>query len=124
MSGLPVEISIPNPADVIGRYLMVEQLLLRSFRLGDRNAADEQFLFAKMVITNDPAGKGRWATIDVTDEWTLELGWRYDPGLDLIKMFGLQTRLIGARVGVSFQRLSDDSKDFGVEDVLVGVADL
>ena len=124
LSGLPVKISIPNPADVIGRYLMVEQLLLRSFRLGDPNAADEQFLFAKMVITNDPAGKGQSATIDVTDEWTLELGWRYDPGLDLIKIFGLQTRLIGARVGVSFQRLTDDSKDYGVEDVLVGVADL
>jgi len=124
LSGLPVKIAIPNPADVIGGYMMVEQLLLRSVRFDDPNAADQQFLFAKLIITNDPTGKGQSATIDVTDEWTLELGWRNDPGIDLIKIFGLQIRLLGARVGLSFQRLTNHTQNYGVEDIVVAVADL
>ena len=124
LSGLPVKITIPGPVDVIGRYLIVEQLLLRSVRLDDPHAAEAQFLFAKMVLTDDETGAGHSATIDVTDEWTLELGWRHDPGIPLFKLFGLNVRLLGARTGLSFQRLTNDSEDYGVEDLVVAVADL
>jgi hypothetical protein len=124
LSGLPVKIHIPDPVDVIGGWLVIEQLLLRSVRLDDPNAADAQFLFAKMVISDDPTGAGHAATIDVTDEWTLELGWRHDPGIQLFKLFGLNVRLLGARVGFSFQRATNETEDYGVEDLLVAVADL
>ena len=124
LSGLPVKIHIPDPVDVLGAYLVIEQLLLRSVRLDDPNAGDAQLLFAKMVITNDPAGTGHSATIDVTDEWTLELGWRHDPGIQLFKLFGLNARLLGARVGLSFERLTSDTQDYELEDLIVAVGDL
>lgn len=124
LSGLPVKITIPGPVDAIARYLIVEQLLLRSVRLDDPQAAEAQFLFAKLVLSDDENGSGHSATIDVTDEWTLELGWRHDPGIQLFKLFGLNVRLLGARVGLSFQRLTNDTEDYGVDDLVVAVADL
>jgi hypothetical protein len=124
LSGLPLKVHLPQPVDVIGRYLVIEQFLVRSVRLDDPTAGDAQFLFAKMVITDDEAGQGHSATIDVTDEWTLELGWRYDPGQPLFKLFGVDVRLIGARVGLSFERLTSDTKNYDVEDLFVLVADL
>ena len=123
LSGLPLTVHLFQPVDIIGRYLVVEQFLLRSVRLDDPNAGDAQFLFAKMVITNDPTGKGHGATINVTDEWTLELGWRYDPGVPLFKLFGVDVRLLGARVGLSLERLTSDTKHYDFEDLFVLVAD-
>ncbi len=124
LSGLPVRISLPDPSNVLGQYLVIEQLLFRSVRFADPNAADAQFAFARLVITDDPSGVGESATINITDGWTVEAGVRIDPGVQLFKLFGVDVRLLGVRGGFSIQRLTDDEEVYDLEDVAVLVGDL
>lgn len=124
LSGLPVRISLPDPSNVLGQFLIVEQLLFRSVRFADPNAADAQVAFAKLLISDDPAGRGESATINVTDGWTVEAGWRHDPGVALFELFGVNVRLLGVRGGFSIQRLTDDTEVYGLEDVVVLVGDI
>lgn len=124
LSGLPVVINLLFPVNVLGNYLIIEQLLFKSVRFDDPNATDQQIAFAKLVIASDPTGKGSSAVINVTDGWTIELGYRNDPGLPLFKLFGINVRLLGVRAGLSIQRLTDDTKSYDFEDVTVLVGDL
>lgn len=124
LSGLPIALDVGNPADILGTYLIIEQLLVRSVRehpgATDR---DKQSAFFSLVLSDDKAGKGESATIDVTDEWTVEVGWRHDPGVRLFKLFGAELRLLGVRAGMSIQRLTSDTR-YEIEDVVVLVGDL
>ena len=103
------------------QYLVIEQLLLRSVPDPDVVASDgdRQFAFVKMALVDDPSGKGNGATIDLTDEWTVLAGWRNQPGLDLFQLFSASFRLLGARLGLSIQRMSKGRK-FTDCAVLVG----
>lgn len=90
------------------KYLVIEQLLLRSVPSPEiaPTAADRQFAFLKLALVDDPSGAGNGATIDLTDEWTVAAGWRHQPGINLFKLFGAEFRLLGARIGLSLQRMS------------------
>jgi hypothetical protein len=104
-------------------YLVIEQLLLRSVPSPDIAATDgdRQFAFLKLALVDDPTGKGNGATIDLTDEWTVLVGWRHQPGIQLFQLFGASFLLLGVRVGLSIQRIS---KGAGVFDSGVLVGDL
>jgi hypothetical protein len=86
---------------------------------------ESQFLFLKVILTNDPDEEGSSATVAVTDEWTVELGWRHDPGKNLFKLFrhrvhaarpsrrridpASRQRPVGGRLGARGRRRADDA---------------
>lgn len=105
------------------KYLVIEQLLLRSVPSPelDPPTEDRQFAFVRLALVDDPSGAGHGVTIDLTDEWTILGGWRIQPGVDLFTLFGATFRLLGARAGLSLQRMS---RGDGILDSGVLVGDL
>lgn len=115
-------IALKGPARILqADYLLIEQLLFRSVPGADihATAGDRQMAFVQLALTNDPGGQGHGATIELTDEWTVSAGWRNQPGIDLLKLFGAQLRLLGASVGLSIERLAGD-KNVYESGLLVG----
>ena len=96
------------------KYLLIEQLLLRSVPSPEiaPTQADRQFAFVKLALVDKPPHAGHGATIELTDEWTILAGWRHQPAVQMFKLFGATFGLLGARVGVSIQRLSNGDSLF------------
>jgi hypothetical protein len=108
LSGLAIPLT--GPASILHfKYLVIEQLLLRSVPAPDvfATTGDKQFAFLKMALVNDPAGEGHGVTIDLTDEWTVLAGWRHQPRVELFKLFSATFGLLGVRLGLSLQRISN-----------------
>jgi hypothetical protein len=105
------------------KYLVIEQLLFRSVPSPalDPPTEDRQFAFVALALVDDPTGAGHGVTLEVTDEWTVLAGWRKQPGLELFSLFGARFLLLGARAGLSLQRLT---RGDGIFDSGVLVADI
>jgi hypothetical protein len=123
LAGLPVRVRISGFGRILADWLIIEQLLVRSVPWShiDDSTPESQFLFLKMILSDDPDAEGSSATVTVSDEWTVELGWRHDPGKNLFKLFGLQFTLLGLRAGASILRIADGRS---VGDSLLAVGDL
>ena len=116
-----VEESAPGAED--GVYLIVRQLLLRSFANGT-SLVDPQTAFLDVAISNDPAAQGWSGTVELSDAWTLSAGFHVEPPHELFSLFNVHVKGLGARLGVSFQRLFDAKPDAGVLDPYLALSDL
>ena len=107
-----------------GLYVIVRQALIRSFANGT-SLDDPQTAFLDMAISDDPQALGMNATVEITDEWTLEAGiHREPPATAPFTLFGAHVKASGVRAGASFQRLFDDDPETEYWKALVLVADL
>ena len=113
--------SAPGAED--GVYLIVRQLLLRSFANGT-SLVDPQTAFLDVAISNDPAAQGWSGTVELSDAWTLSAGFHVEPPHELFSLFNVHVKGLGARLGVSFQRLFDAKPDAGVLDPYLALSDL
>ena len=106
-----------------GLYVIVRQALIQSFENGT-SLDDPQTAFLDMAISDDPQALGFAATVEITDDWTLEAGFHVEPPKELFTLFGAHVKGNGARAGVSFQRLFDDDPDTEFWKSLLLVGDL
>ena len=106
-----------------GLYLILQQFLIRSFANGT-SLDNPQTAFVNVAISDDPNAKGLSATVEVTDEWTLEAGLHIEPPKPLFTLFGVHVKGAGVRAGVSFKRLFDGEQGKGFFDAAVLLADL
>lgn len=107
-----------------GLYVIVRQALIRSFANGT-SLDDPQTAFLDMAISDDPLALGMNATVEITDEWTLEAGIHLEPPVTApFTLFGAHVKAGGVRAGASFQRLFDDDPETEYWKSLVLVADL
>ena len=77
-----------------------------------------------MAISNDPAAQGWSGTVELSDAWTLSAGFHVEPPHELFSLFNVHVKGLGARLGVSFQRLFDAKPDAGVLDPYLALGDL
>ena len=123
----PVEVAIYEGSGVNrddGLYVIVRQALIRSFANGT-SLDDPQTAFLDIAISDDPQALGMNATVEITDEWTLEAGiHREPPATAPFTLFGAHVKASGVRAGISFRRLFDDDPETEYWKSLVLVADL
>ena len=113
LSGLPLKLRITSFARLLADWLIVEQLLVRSIKwsqLGD-GTPESQFIFLRALLSDNPDAQGSSGTITVTDEWTIELGWRHEPGVNMFRLFGAEFTLLGIRGGVSILKVTGDTPE-------------
>ena len=106
-----------------GLYVIIRQALIRSFA-NATSLDDPQTAFLEMAISDDPQALGFNATVEITDEWTLEAGFHVQPPKELFTLFGAHVKANGARAGVSFKRLFDDDPETEFWKSLLLVGDL
>ncbi|HEY0648068.1 hypothetical protein [Phenylobacterium sp.] len=116
-----VEESAPGKQD--GIYLIVRQVLLRSFA-NNTSLIDPQTAFLDIAISNDPHADGWSGTIDLSEDWTLSAGFHVEPPFNFFSLFNVRVKVLGGRIGVSFKRLFDPKPDAGVLDPYLALADL
>ena len=95
--------------------LHIDQLLLRTPASLDPL---DQFIFVQMALLfgSDP-GETHAATLSVTDEWTIQAGWRpptiWDTTFDIA---GCSITLVGLKIGWSLKRFTSKSPSYKAKD--------
>jgi hypothetical protein len=106
-----------------GLYLIVRQALIRSFA-NATSLDDPQTAFLDVALSDDPNAQGFSATFEITDEWTLEAGFHFEPPKTVATLFNSAIKGSGARAGVSFKRLFKDDAGADFLDASLLVFDL
>ena len=103
--------------------LIFEQLLLRTPATIDPL---EQFLFLQMALLRggDQAPNDGTGTIGVSDDWTLQFGWRFQTPQIPIVIADAEIALMGFKMGISIQRFLDKDADYEVKNFFQLLTDL
>lgn len=94
----------------LGEYrVIVDQLLLRTPASLDPL---DQFIFANLTLLRggDTAPRGGTATIGITDDWTLQMGWRYPEARGVFTVADATIGFWGFKVGVSIGRWTSKTR--------------
>jgi hypothetical protein len=103
--------------------LIFEQLLLRTPASLDPL---DQFLFLQMALLSggDQAPPEGTGTIGVSDDWTLQFGWRFQEGLKPIVIADAEIAVQGFKIGVSIKRFFERNPAYGFQNYFQFLVDL
>ena len=103
--------------------LIFEQLLLRTPASFDPL---DQFLFLQMALLSggDEAPNDGTGTIGISDDWTVQLGWRFQESRLPIVIADAEIALQGFKIGVSIKRFLEKDAGYGMANYFQLLVDL
>jgi hypothetical protein len=117
-SGAPVKIKLGDEW-----RLLIDEFLIRSPAKFSPPPPD-QFIFVQMAfVRGDDDQKTHAGTIGLTDEWTLQIGWRFPPK-EIMTIADNTIKLWGVKAGISIGRAIDNSHEYGFLDMVQLLLDL